>query len=215
MATTTTSANTPSGLELKLEDALEGVQQELPAKSSLQINNAAMTQAQMVTQLTGYLTTVQAVGAAKATYAAAVVARTAMQPAAREFLVQLRAALLALYGRGSPQLAKFGMTANKPSKPSPTTSVLAAAARQLTRAQRGTISKKQRQSITVVSPPQVTMGGTGKPVILPPTVNGLGSGAVPGAAVAASSAPQTGQASAGQVPTGSAVAQPAVAPASK
>jgi len=207
MATLEVSPSTPTGLELKVQDALQGVQQVLPAKSTLQINNAKMTQAQMASQLNTYLTAYNAVAPAKSAYAEAVAARTAMQPAIREFLIQLRAALVALFGRGSPQLAKFGMSAQKPTPPSPTTAVLAAAQRQLTRVQRGTISKKQKQLITVVTPPQVTIGGSGKMVVLPPTIN-----PAPGASVAAAVAATdpSGQAPAdGTTPGSQAAAQPA------
>ena len=216
MSTTNTSPASPGGLELKVQDALSGVQSVLAAKSTLQLNGKPMTQAQIAAQLTGFVNTIDAVTTAKQSYAEALATRKTAEPVMREFLVQLRGALIGLFGRGSPQFAKFGMTATKPAKLKPTVAVLSAAQSQLTRAQRGTMSKKQRQSITVISPPQVTLGVSGRLAVTPPSVNVPSGSSAPSSAVAsgaasssgASSSPASGQVSATVQPA-PAVAQPA------
>ena len=219
MSTTNTSPASPGGLELKVQDALSGVQSVLAAKSTLQLNGKPMTQAQIAAQLTGFVNTIDAVTTAKQSYAEALATRKTAEPVMREFLVQLRGALIGLFGRGSPQFAKFGMTATKPAKLKPTVAVLSAAQSQLTRAQRGTMSKKQRQSITVISPPQVTLGVSGRLAVTPPSVNVASSSpstVAPGASSSGASGsggsnPASGQVSAAVAPAvqpRSAVAQP-------
>jgi hypothetical protein len=171
----TTPSTAPTALETKIQNALTGVQQVIPAGSTLQINGQAMTQAQLATQLSGYLPPFQTVLNEKQTYQAAVAARLAMEPGARAFLVQLRAALIALFGKGSQQLTKFGFGTGAHTAPTPTTQVVAAAKRQLTRAKRGTITKKQAAQITVVGQPTVELGGNGgvatKLAVTPQTVD--------------------------------------------
>ena len=188
MATTTKSptGSTPGALEVKVQNALNGVQQALPTGSKLALNGASMTQAQLATQLSEHLPVFEAVPTAKQPYTQAITARKAMEPAARTFLVQLRAALIAQFGRTSPLLQQFGMGTGTRATPSPQTKVLAAAKAALTRQKRGTTSKKQKQSITVVSPPSVTLG-QGAPQISPPTVDATapGSAAQPAASAAA------------------------------
>ncbi len=198
---TTTGSKSPGALETKVQNALVGVQQAIPAGSTLSINGGPMTQAQLALKLSGYLPVFQNVRNDQQAYAQAVAARTAMEPDAREFLVLLRAALIAQFGRGSLLLTKFGMSSGKRTPPTPQTTVLAAAKATLTRTKRGTLSKKAQQRITVVSQPQVTIG-TGKPQIAPPTVD-----ATPARGTAAP-APQSGAAQSPAAP-----AQAPVAPA--
>jgi hypothetical protein len=154
------SGSNPSGLQSKIQSALAGVQ-NLPSGSTLQISGQIMTQAQLVTKLTGYLPAVSAVTDAKAALEQALQARKAAAPDTREFLVLLRAALVAFYGRGSAALGKFGMSAKKPAGPSPQTAILAAAKRTLTRRKRGTMGKKQKASIKAIGTPQVSIGASG------------------------------------------------------
>src|ERR1700722_10237394 len=159
--TTNPSGNSPVGLKLKIQSALIGVQQVLPTGSSLLINAQPVTQAQLVTQLSGYLPVVSAVADAKAAFAQAVKARVAAEPNIREFLAQLRAALVAFYGRNNPDLAKFGMSAKTPTGQTSQTAILAAAKRTLTRQKRGTLGKKQKAGIKAIGTPQVSVGATG------------------------------------------------------
>jgi hypothetical protein len=159
--TTNPSGNSPGGLQLKIQSALVGVQQVLPTGTSLQISGQAVTQAQLVTQLSGYLPVVAAVADAKAAYAQTVQARVAAEKNIREFLAQLRAALVAFYGRNSPALGKFGMSAKTPAAQTSQTALIASAKRTLTRQKRGTLGKKQKASIKAVGTPQVSLGASG------------------------------------------------------
>jgi hypothetical protein len=155
------SGRSPSGLQSKIQNALTGVQQSLPAGTSLQINGQAVTQAQLVTQLTGFLSTLSTVTDAKAAYATAVQSRVAAAENIREYLVQLRGALVAFYGRNPAALGKYGMSAKKPAPQTAQTALLAAAKRTLTRQKRGTLGKKQKASIKAVGTPQVSVSESG------------------------------------------------------
>jgi hypothetical protein len=145
----------------KIQNALNGVQQVLPAESAVSMSGQTVTQAQLVTQLTGMLPKFTAATDAKTAHAVAVQARKAAEPDAREYLAQLRAALVAFYGRGSPTLEKFGMSAKKPAAQTTQTAVLAAAKRTLTRQKRGTLGKRQKAGIKAIGTPQVSIGESG------------------------------------------------------
>jgi len=183
--TTNQSGNSPGRLLQKVQSALDGVQQVLPAGTALMINKQSVTQAQLVTQLSGYLPNLKAVADAKAAYAQTVITRRADEQVVREFLAQLRLALVAYLGVGSPDLAKFGMSAKKRAPQDGQTSVLAAAKRTLTRQKRGTLGKTEKASIKALGTPQVSLGASGVQIAPDPETQ-------PAAApVAASPAPVT------------------------
>jgi hypothetical protein len=158
---TNISENSPSGLLQKIQNALAGVQKVLPDGSSLSMSGQTVTKAQLVTQLTGLLPPLTSVTDAKSTYAQAVQARKLAEPNAREFLAQLRAALVAFYGRGSPSLSDYGMSAKKPAAQTSKTAILAAAKRTLTRQKRGTLGSKQKAGIKAIGTPQLSVGESG------------------------------------------------------
>ena len=158
---TNQSGRSPSSLQLKIQSALTGVQQVLPSGSTILINGQSATQAQLATQLSGFLSTVSAVTDAKAAFTTALQSRVAAEQNIREYLVQLRGALMAFYGRNNPALEKFGMSAKKPAAQSSQTAILASAKRTLTRQKRGTLGKKQKAGIKAVGTPQVSVGASG------------------------------------------------------
>jgi hypothetical protein len=157
----------PTGLELKLTQALQGAQTVLPTGSSLNINQAAMTQAQIVQQLQNDLAPFSAARSEKTIYLAKLQAKTAVAASAREFLVQFRNALVASFGRNSPQLAEFGFNPAKPRVQTSGQKALSAAKAVLTRKARGTKGSKQKAAITTVGTPVVTIGPSGTQVAAP------------------------------------------------
>jgi hypothetical protein len=161
MDTKNQSGKGPSGLQLKIQSALTGVQQVLPSGSSIMIGGETATQAQLVTKLTGFLSQLSAVTDAKAAYTTVVQSRTAAETTMREYLAQLRGALVAFYGRNSPALGKFGMSAKTPAPQTTQTKIVAAAKRTLTRLKRGTLGTKQKASIKAVGTPQISIGESG------------------------------------------------------
>jgi hypothetical protein len=193
--------------ELQAMDA--GLLKDIPAKSSLTINGKSMTQGQIDTQLKSYLGTVQAAATAKTQYQAAVVARRGVTAEARDFYLQLKKAIVAYFGAQSAQLTDFGLTPGK-AKTAKTSAQKAVtqAKVQLTRAARGTTSKKKKAAINpTVAQPAVTIGPDGKLTAIPPTV---ADGQVPGSTPApggsstpaSSGSTSTPQGSAGSIPSG-------------
>ena len=166
--TTNQNGSSPGRLLQKVQSALDGAQQVLPAGTALMINKQSVTQAQLVTQLSGYLPNLKAVADAKAAYAQTVITRRADEQVVREFLAQLRLALVAYLGVGSPDLAKFGMSAKKRTPQNGQKSVLAAAKRTLTRQKRGTLGKTEKASIKAIGTPQVSIGESGMQVVPAP-----------------------------------------------
>ncbi|HUB06043.1 MAG TPA: hypothetical protein VMB50_03535 [Myxococcales bacterium] len=183
-----------SQLETELTEMDAGVVKDIPAKTSLTINGSGMTGNQIDTQIKSYLATIQAADAAKQQYQTALVARRNIQLEARDFYLQLKKAVVAFFGAQSAQLGDFGL---KPAKPKAAKTsaqqALATAKANLTRAARGTTSKKQKATINpTVGTPSVMIGPDGKPVAIPPTVV---NGSVPGAASAPVSSGSGGSAS--------------------
>jgi hypothetical protein len=161
-----------SQLETELTDMDAGVLKDLPAKSPLTIDGTPMTQAQIDAQVKSYLATIQAADAAKQQYQTALVARRNIQVEARNFYLQLKKAIVAYFGAQSAQLADFGLKPAK-AKTAKTSAqkVVAAAKAKITRAARGTTSKKQKQQINpTVGTPAVAIGADGKLNAIPPTV---------------------------------------------
>ena len=155
------SEHSPKGLALKLQKVLNGVQQTLPTESTMLLGGGPLTQAQLAAKLAGCLPAMTAVDDAKAAHVKAVQARRAAEPNVREFLAQVRMALVAFYGRGNPQLEKFGLSAKLPAAPTSQAAILAAAKRTLTRRKRGTMGKKQKAGLKALGTPQVSVSATG------------------------------------------------------
>jgi hypothetical protein len=180
-------AITPTKFETELSDIDAGVLKDVPVKTSLTINGTAMTQVQIDARLKGYLATFSAADTAKQQSQSAVAARTAIIAEARDFYLQLKKAVIVYFGAQNPQLADFGITPSKAkaAKTSAEKAVIAAKS-QLTRAARGTTSKKQKAKINPgTGSPAVVIGADGAPTAIPPTVI---DGVVPGST---SSTPQS------------------------
>jgi hypothetical protein len=170
---TLSSGVDPSKLEQEMSDMDAGVLKDIPAKSPLTINGAAMTQAQIDAQLKSYIATFVAADTAKTAYQAAVLARTKVQVEARDFYLQLKKAIIAYFGSQAPQLADFGLTPAKAkaAKTSAEKAVIAAKA-ALTREARGTTSKKQKLKINPgTGTPLLSLGAGGKQITAPTVVS--------------------------------------------
>ena len=194
---TTNASPAPGSLQTKLTTALSGSQTALAKNSAIQISGKSTTPTQIITALQGYIQPFTDVAAAKAAYAKALQARKAEQAEAHEYLLTLKAGLVALFGRYNPVLAQFGMAAKTRAVATTQTTMLAVAKRALTRQLRGTLSKKQKAATKTGGTPDVNLGRTGKSF-------------APGAAAAAQSAALAAAASGGaSAPTVAAPATPA------
>jgi hypothetical protein len=173
-----------------------------------------MTPAQIDTQVQSYLATIKAVNTAKAQYETALVARRNIQVEARNFYLQLKKAVIVYFGVQSAQLVDFGLTPAK-TKTAQTTAqkAVSVAKLQMTRAARGTTSKKQKQQINpTVANPAVAIGPDGKLQAIPGTAI---AGAVPGSTASttagSSSTASTTAASNGSAPATGATGSTAAA----
>lgn len=173
MALTTSQpkAVAPAQFEQQLVKMDQGVQTTLPAGTSLTVNGTAQKQAVIDTTLQSWITVFKAVDTAKAQYQNAVAARVAITAAAKAYYKALRAVIKSYFGAQSPQLAAFGITADKAHAASTQQKLVAAAKRQQTREVRGTKGKKQKAAVTVVGNPAVTVPSSGPQQIGPPPVN--------------------------------------------
>jgi hypothetical protein len=180
----------PGKFEAELTSLDAGVVKDIPAKTSLTINGNAMTGAQIDTQIKTYLATFAAADTAKQQYQSAVKDRLAITVEARDFYLQVKKAVVAFFGAQSAQLADFGLTPAKAKAPKTSAQKLVTAAKaKLTRAARGTTSKKKKAGINpTVGTPMVAVGAAGQSVVAPTVVNpalpatsasGSGSGSTP------------------------------------
>lgn len=161
----TTQNRPPAGLELKLTQALKGLQTVLPQGGGLQIGTTTLTQAQLVAKVQADLAPFEAARAEKTLYLNKLQAKVDSEAASREFLAQLKGALIAFLGRGNPLLADFGFNPVRTKVLTSAAKVLAAAKRSVTRQKRGTLGSKQKQAIRALGTPAVTLGAGGTTVV--------------------------------------------------
>ena len=158
----TTNNNQPKGAQLQLTTAQTAVPANIPAKSAVVIGGVSYTQAQLVAYITTLLAPILAAQTAKQSFAAAVLARKQNQLAVQTFLAEFRAALIALFGRGSPVLAQFGFTPHKAKTTTSGKNVVKAAKSLASRAKLGTKGPKQKAQILAQPPPDFSVSATGK-----------------------------------------------------
>ncbi len=156
----------PKGFEALLVTLLTGLQQLIPAKSTLVVKGATMTQAQVVSALQAVIAYYAAVRNQKAAMLTALAVRKQQSQAARDLYNQIKAALVAQLGKGNPELGKFGFKVGK--TPKPLTSeqkALKAAKARVTRQKRGTKGSAEKAAI-VAATPTLQLGPNG-PTLTP------------------------------------------------
>jgi len=188
---TSTAVVAPKGFRQDLQQMLQGWQTVVPSGSTVTSSDGPLTQGSVLEKLQGILgvyTTLDAQATAlKQTQAQG----KAQLPEARRFFDVLTASVVSLLGKGSPQLAQFGLQPRKSRKPLTSSELAIRAAKSLaTRDLRGTRGKKAKASLKA---------GTTKYVV---SVQQAAQGSAPTGTVAASTAPAD--------PTVGAVGSPAV-----
>jgi hypothetical protein len=163
----TINNNQPKGAQLKLTTAQTAVPANIPAKSTVVIGGVSYTQAQLVAFITTLLAPILAAQAAKQSFAAAVLARKQNQPTVQTFLAELRAAVIALFGRGSPVLAQFGFTPHRATTSTAGKTVVKAAKSLASRAKLGTKGPKQKAQILAQPPPAFSVDSEGTVTLVP------------------------------------------------
>ncbi len=150
---TNVKSNSPGHFEQSILKAIVGVTQVIPATGSLFISGSSSTQKQILAKLQGIVDEYSAVRSAKASYNTVLQTQRNNAGADHEYLMQLHAAVVAAFGRQSPELAKFGFTPGKPRKTTVAKQAEAAAKRQETRKLRGTMGKNEKAGIKAGAQP--------------------------------------------------------------
>jgi hypothetical protein len=174
----------------------QGVTQNFTAKNSLTLQGTAMTQVAILARLAAITGRDTASTNAKAAWTAALAAKTAAMPADEKFVAELITVIKSTFGAGSPVLASFGIAAPK-AKAALTTiqKAISTALSKNTRVARGTMSAKERQSITTTGKPGVVVVGPDGSPLLTVSPVAPGSSAAPTVTVGAGSAPAANSAS--------------------
>ena len=175
----TNNNNQPKGDELKLLTVQTAVQANIPAKSTVVIGGVSFTQAQLVAKIAALLAPFQPARDAKQALAAAVLAKQQNQPAVQTFLVELHAAMVALFGRGSPLLAKFGFNPHKAKVTSGGKNVVKAAKAKRTRQMRGTLSPTEKAALKAPADTTPVVSPTGEVSVAGPAAQNSASGSAP------------------------------------
>ncbi len=155
--------------ETELQQLVAGTQKNLPATSTVDVNGQELKQADIVAKLQGWIPLYQQVDATNAPYRDAQQALQAAAPAIRQFVGSYRQALRQVFGKGSPLLADFGLSATQQKTPTPATRVLASAKAAATRKARGTLGKQQRKAVKGAPVTQVTVPASGQQAVSPST----------------------------------------------
>jgi hypothetical protein len=175
-----------NGFQSKLVKCLDGVEQFLPAGSSLTLNGQSMSQEALASALQAVVSLFTALSNAqkqsKAIVSQARLALAAQLPVAHQLYTSLDHALIAFFGKGNPVLANFGIASGaRKNPPNSATKAAAAATAKLTRQARHTMGKKQRLQVT---------GGKATIVAVNPN-GGVVPGGTPGASLPAEPATPT------------------------
>jgi hypothetical protein len=155
-----------NGFEAKVQKALAGMQKYLPSTSTLDINGATKTVAQIEADFTAMLAKFADIRSAKAQWQLAIQAVHDALPAERDEYLSLKKVLEGKLGRGNPQLLEYGFSFGKPKPVTAATKVAAAAKAKATRAVRHTLGSKQKLALSdaLTEPSVVVLAPDGKPM---------------------------------------------------
>jgi len=152
--------------EARVQKILAGMQKQLPSDSSLVINGATRTVAQIEADFSALLKRFADIRDAKAQWRLQIAALQGAVSAEREVYFALKKLLEGNLGRGNPQLLEYGFTLGTSKPKSGETIVLAAAKARATRRLRHTMGSKQRLALSdaVTEPSVLVVGADGKPL---------------------------------------------------
>src|SRR5450631_2289058 len=156
--TKNTTVKNAGAFESKLQVLELGVTKYLPQNSTLIVEKTSMTAAQMADRLKGYLQTFADLRDKKEQARQQLGVLHQQLPEAHEFYMGLKAALVAFFGRGSPELSQFGISVRS-RKPLTSEQMAIAHAKALnTRKVRNTLGSRQRLAQGAVNPTVLIIG---------------------------------------------------------
>ena len=136
------------GFRLKLQQMLAGVQAQIPNGSLITTTGGSLTKAAMVKLLTDHLSEFQAADAGVTALGVARVQIRDDLPQMHKDYIELKDALCAQFGRGSPLLAQFGVRPRQKPKPlTPEQRVVSAEKARQTRLLRHTGGVRQKAAV--------------------------------------------------------------------
>jgi hypothetical protein len=160
------------GLELRLDKAIDGLKNALPAGfASLTMRGASRAIVDLIQTAENLDKPWKDVRAARSLIAAIIQKRPMDEATALAFLTDLEAGVAAAFGVDSQVLVQFGFTPRKKRAPlSPEKLVVRAAKAKLTRAKRHTLGSRQKEALRAAETPAVTIGPDGT-LIAPPATS--------------------------------------------
>ena len=176
-----------TGFDLKLSTLVQGVEKIIPPGSSMMVNGQSVTQPQLIQLLKDALALYEGVRLAKGALISAIQKRVKKDAATHELYQQLKAALIANFGRSNPQLGLFGFKPRNPRVLTGPEKQLRAAKATITRRKRNTMGQRQKANVKALATPTVTLGPTG--VNVTPAAVDLGTGS--GTATSGGATPAT------------------------
>jgi hypothetical protein len=148
------STKSPTALKTSLRALAAGLAASPPGgHPTVVLEGKPLLSADLQAQLSTYADIYQAADDAYVVYQKAIAARDDIAPQAKELRDHTRAAVKAALGRKNPELAKYGITPDKDTRPLTTAEETAKVAKaKATRAARHTMGKKQKLAITGEGP---------------------------------------------------------------
>jgi hypothetical protein len=135
----------------------DGLTQNAAAVGTIQIDGKPQTAATIAQVLLGRVATAKAVETTRTVWQAAVKANKEERANTREFVLQVRQALIVAFASNVEMLGRFGLSPRKKAAVKPETKVVAATKAAATRQARGTAGKKQKARIKGKPPATVTL----------------------------------------------------------
>jgi len=151
----------PKGLRPKVSQMIAGIQAVVPEGSSVAVGGVVLAKADLVNELMQISSAYQAIDAGVMAARTARSQLSAQTPGFHKQYTGIKDAILALLGRGNPQLAQFGITTSNGSKPlTPAQKVVRAAKSLKTRALRHTMGKVQKAAVQYTGELQLAVSET-------------------------------------------------------
>ena len=153
--------SSPKGVELRFLMAQKGAQTVLASGGTIPLQNVPSNLKQVLQAIGTNLVPYQAVHDARTALKLALQHRSEFEPAAKKFLTELQAAVVAAYGLGSTEFQAFGFKVRKTATPLTSEQKAQKADRmRRTRKARNVLGKKQRKSVTGASSSPTTTPAT-------------------------------------------------------
>ncbi len=143
---------------------LLGVTKYLPQSSTLVVEKSPVTAAQMAARINGYLQTFADLRDRKEQARQQLGVLQQQLPEAHAFYMGLKPALVAFFGRGSPELSQFGISVGSRKPLTSEQKAIAHAKALNTRKVRNTLGRRQKLALGNANPKVVIVGADGKPI---------------------------------------------------